>query len=183
MSQQTYLKVPFVWEEPQPLIDVPSRLTFESVKAVDDRLIDAVTQVTLESVDASDRLRALAPDPREAAVLFLNSAREDFAYQDDWWQLGINETGEIVGFVLPVIYPGFAKAGLEESSIYYMGVLPAYRGRGFANDLLAKGTQILQAVGVWQVFCDTAVDNLRMISAFKQVGYRQHSEPYERPVL
>jgi hypothetical protein len=38
MSQQTYLKVPFVWEEPQPLIDVPSRLTFESVKAVDDRL-------------------------------------------------------------------------------------------------------------------------------------------------
>jgi ribosomal protein S18 acetylase RimI-like enzyme len=116
-------------------------------------------------------------------VLFLNSAREDFAYQDNWWQLGINETGEIVGFVLPVIYPGFAKAGLEESSIYYMGVLPAYRGLGFANDLLAKGTQILQTVGVWQVFCDTAVDNLRMISAFKQVGYRQHGEPYERPVL
>jgi ribosomal protein S18 acetylase RimI-like enzyme len=170
MSQPTYLKVPFVWEEPQTLIDVPSRLTFESIKA-------------LESVDASDRLRALAPDPRKAAALFLNSARDDFAYQDDWWQLGINETGEIVGFVLPVIYPGFAKAGLEESSIYYMGVLPAYRGLGFANDLLAKGTQILQTVGVWQVFCDTAVDNLRMISAFKRVGYRQHSEPYERPVL
>ncbi|WP_257236696.1 hypothetical protein [Nostoc sp. 'Peltigera malacea cyanobiont' DB3992] len=31
MSQQTYLKVPFVWEEPKPLIEVPRRLTFEPV--------------------------------------------------------------------------------------------------------------------------------------------------------
>jgi ribosomal protein S18 acetylase RimI-like enzyme len=85
----------------------------------------------------------------------LNEAREDFAYQDEWWQFGIDVQGEIVGFVLPVIYPGFAKDGLEEGTIYYIGALPKYRGLGFANDLLAKGTRILQEVGVWQVFCDT----------------------------
>jgi ribosomal protein S18 acetylase RimI-like enzyme len=182
MSQQTFLKVPYVWEEPKPLIEVSSRLTFVPVKAVDDRLISTVMQVIAESVDASDRRRALEPDPHKAAELFLNSAREDFAYQDDWWQFGINEKGEIVGFVLPVIYPGFAKEGLEEGTIYYIGILPEYRGLGFANDLLSKGTKILQEVGVWRVFCDTAVDNVRMISAFKRVGYRQYSEPYEHPV-
>jgi hypothetical protein len=40
----------------------------------------------------------------------------------------------------------------------------------------------LQEVGVWRVFCDTAVNNVGMISTFQRVGYRQYSEPYERPV-
>ena len=182
MSQQTFLKVPFVWEESEALIEVSSRLTFETVKAMDNQFISTVTRVMTESVDASDRRRTSEHGPHKATEMFLNSAREDFAYQDEWWQFGINEKGEIVGFVLPVIFPGCAKKGLEEGTIYYMGVLPEYRGLGLANDLLSKGTQILQEVGVWRVFCDTAVDNVRMIAAFKRFGYRQYSEPWERPV-
>lgn len=183
MSQQTFLKVPFVWEEPKPLIEISPRLTFEPVKALqDDRFISTVARVMAESVDASDRQRAAEPDFHAAVEMFLNSASEDFSYQDEWWQFGINEAGEIVGFVLPVIFAGCAKADLEEGTIYYMGVVPEYRGLGFGNDLLSRGTRILQEVGVWQVFCDTAVDNVRMISAFKQVGYRQYSEPWERPI-
>lgn len=182
MSQQTFLKVPFVWEGPETLIEGSSRLTFKPVKVMDDQLISTVTRVMAESVDASDRRRASERDPRKATEMFLNSARKDFAYQDEWWQFGINGEGEIVGFVLPVIFPGCAKEGLEEGTIYYMGVLPEYRGLGLANDLLSKGTQILQEVGVWRVFCDTAMDNAKMIAAFKRVGYRQYSEPLERPV-
>ncbi|MBE9101212.1 GNAT family N-acetyltransferase [Vacuolonema iberomarrocanum] len=182
MSQPTFLKVPFVWEKPDALIEGSSQLTFEPVKAVDHQLISTVARVMAESVDASDRRRTSEHDPHKAAEMFLYSAREDFAYQDDWWQFGINEKGEIVGFVLPVIFPGCAKEGLEEGTIYYMGVLPGYRGLGLANELLFKGTQILQEVGVWRVFCDTAMDNVRMIAAFKRVGYRQYGEPWERPV-
>ncbi|WP_337884820.1 hypothetical protein [Fischerella thermalis] len=48
------------------------------------------------------------------------------------------------------------------------------------NDLLFKGTRVLQDIGVLRVFCDTAVNNLPMISAFKRVGYRQYSQPWER---
>lgn len=121
-------------------------------------------------------------DPNEAAEMFLNASRDGFSYQDEWWQLGINGNGDIVGFVLPVIFEGCAKEGLEEGTIYEIGVVPEYRGLGFASDLLSKGTRILQEVGVWRVFCDTDVDNVRMISAFKRVGYRQYSEPWERPV-
>ncbi|MEO1148090.1 MAG: GNAT family N-acetyltransferase [Cyanobacteria bacterium J06638_22] len=182
MSQPTFLKVPFVWEEPEALIDVSSRLTFEPIKAVDHQLISTVARVMAESVDASDRRRTSERDPHKAAEMFLHAAREDFAYQDDWWQFGINKKGEIVGFVLPVIFPECAKEGLEEGTIYYMGILPEYRGLGLANDLLFKGTQILQKTGVWRVFCDTAVDNVRMIAAFKRVGYRQYGEPLERPI-
>lgn len=182
MSQQTFLKVPFVWEKSEALIEVPSQLDFEPVEAIDNRLISSVTQVMAESVDASDRHRASEHDPCKATETFLNSAKEDFAYQNQWWQFGINETGKIVGFVLPVIFPGCAKAGLEEGTIYYIGVLPEYRGLGLAKKILFKGTQILQEVGVWRIFCDTAAHNVRMMAAFKRVGYRQYGKPPERPV-
>lgn len=183
MSQQTFLKVPFVWEEPKPLIEVSSRLTFEPVKVRhDNQLISVVTSVMATSLDASDQKRSSEDDPHAATEGFLDLAREDFSYQPEWWQFGINQNGDIVGFVLPVIFNGGAKEDLEEGTIYYLGVLLEYRGLGFANDLLAQGTRTLQEIGVWQVFCDTAVANVPMISAFKQVGYRQYSEPWERPV-
>jgi ribosomal protein S18 acetylase RimI-like enzyme len=79
-------------------------------------------------------------------------------------------------------FTGCAKEGLEEGTIDYIGVVPEYRGLGLAIDLLSKGTRILQEVGFWRVFCDTAVNNVGMISTFQRVGYRQYSQPYERPV-
>lgn len=183
MSQQTFLKVPFVWEEPKPLVEASSRLIFKPVKAkLDNQLVSVVARVMASSMDASDQRRASEDNPHAAVEMFLNSAQDDFSYQDDWWQFGINPTGDIVGVVLPVTFNGCAKAGLEEGTIYYMGVLPEYRGLGFANDLLSQGTRILQEIGVWRIFCDTAVANMRMISAFKRVGYRQYGEPWERPV-
>ncbi len=181
MNQPTYLKVPFVWEEPLPTIEVPSRLEFKPVKFSAEELISALAQVLNSSIDASDRKKVLELGVRRAAEQFLDESR-DFSYQDEWWQFGVNYHEQIVGFVLPVIYPSCTKDGLQEGTIYYIGVVPEYRGLGFANDILLKGTRILQDVGVWRVFCDTDVNNVPMISAFKRVGYRQYSEPWERPL-
>ncbi|MDZ8263381.1 hypothetical protein [Nostoc sp. ChiQUE01b] len=36
MNQQTYFKVPFVWEEPKPLIEVSGRLAFKPVRTIED---------------------------------------------------------------------------------------------------------------------------------------------------
>lgn len=183
MSQETFLKVPFAWEEPKPLIEVSPRLTFEPVNGTrSNQLISVVTNVAAASLDASDQKRSAEADPQAATERFLDVPRDYFSYQPEWWQFGINQTGDIVGFVFPVICNGYAKGGLEEGSLYYIGVLPEYRGLGFANDLLAQGTRTLQEVGVWRVFCDTAVVNAPMIAAFKRVGYRQHGEPWVRPV-
>lgn len=183
MSQQTFLKIPFVWEEPKPLVEVSPRLTFEPVKTrQNNQLISVVTSVMALSLDASDQRRVSEDNPHTAAEIFLNQARDDFSYQNEWWQFGMNENGDIVGFVLPVTFKESAKEGLEEGTIYYLGVVPEYRGFGFANDLLLQGTRTLQEIGVWQIFCDTAITNKPMISAFKRVGYRQYHEPWERPV-
>lgn len=183
MEQQTYLKVPFVWEEPQPLIEVPSRLTFKATKELGDEvLLLLVTQVIESSADASDKKKVAQQNSHQVAKQFLSEAKDEFSYQDDWWQVGINSNGTIVGFVLPVIYPGYDRDGLEEATIYYIGVLPEHRGHGFATDLLSKGTRALQEVGVWRIFCDTDANNVSMISTFERVGYQQHDEPYRRPL-
>ena len=105
----------------------------------------------------------------------------DSLIQKKWWQIGRNSHNNIVGFVLPVTYEDGTKNGLEEATIYYIGVLPAYRGQGFATDLLLKGTRVLQDVGIWRIFCDTDVNNHPMIATFKRVGYRQYSDPWQRP--
>lgn len=183
MSEQTYLKTPFVWEEPKPTVEIPSRLKFQPVKDLDDQeLISTVAQVMETSIDASDRKEVLKHGAYHAAELFLNASRDDFFYENEWWQLAYNDKQKIVGFVLPVIYQNCAKNGLEEGTIYYIGVLPEFRGNGFSKDLLLKGTRILQNIGVWRVFCDTDVQNRPMISAFEQVGYKQYSQPCQRPL-
>lgn len=182
-EQETYWKIPFVWEEPQPRVEVPSRLSFQAANTLShEALIAVVGQVMEASIDASDCKQVLAHGSHQATKQFLAGAKDGFAYQDDWWQIGLDGDGNLVGFVLPVIYPGYAKEGLEEASIYYIGVLPKYRGQHFGVDLLLQATRVLQDVGVWRIFCDTDAQNAAMIAAFKQVGYQQCGEPQQRPL-
>lgn len=183
MDRQSYLKVPFVWQEPKPLIEVPSRLKFKAAQTFSRAaLLSVVARVMESSIDASDRQQVLKRGSHQAAKLFVAESKNGFSYQNEWWQIGVDSDGKVIGFVFPVIYEDCAKEGLEEGTIYYIGVLPKYRGRGFATDLLLKGTRILQDVRVWRVFCDTDVNNIPMISAFERVGYQQYSEPYQRPI-
>ena len=181
MSHASYWKQPFAWEEPRPPIQVPERLAYKAVPTLEDGVfISLVAQVIEQSLDASDQKKVSEYGAAQAAAKFIAEAKDGFAYQDDWWKVGINRVGAIVGFVLPVIYEGYSKDGLEEATIYYIGVLPQYRRQGLATDILLKGTKTLQAIGVWRVFCDTDVNNVPMISTFEKVGYRRYSDPYER---
>lgn len=183
MSQATHWKIPFVWEGETPLVEVPQRLTFQPIDATQNRLLVSIAvRVFAASLDASHQKQASQPNPHQAVEEFLKSAGDDFSYERNWWQFGVNATGEIVGFVLPVLFKDCAKGELEEGTIYDIGVLPEYRGFGFAKDLLLQATRTLQEVGIWRIFCDTAVNNAPMIATFKRVGYHPYGEPWERPV-
>ena len=94
-----------------------------------------------------------------------------------WWQLAYDADVELVGFVLPVIFPDCAKNGLEEGTVYYIGVLPEKWGEGYAYDLLCQCTHLLQEIGVWRIYCDTDVYNAPMIATFQKAGYVQEGEP------
>ena len=178
-----YEKIPFVWEQPKPLIKVSQRLEFRSLDDVGiAAFTNTVSRVVASSLDRSDQKQVKKLGINRVAIKYTTAVSNDFDYQSKWWQLGFNEKGELVGFLQPVIYRGCSKDGLEEGTIYYIGVVPEYRGKHYIYDLLCQATRILQEVGVWRIFCDTDVHNKPMIKTFKKVGYRQFSSSRNLPL-
>ncbi len=55
--------------------------------------------------------------------------------------------------------------------IGYLGVLPAHRGTGYIDDILAEGTRILIAQDVPRIRAATDLGNTPMANAFQRVGY------------
>jgi RimJ/RimL family protein N-acetyltransferase len=82
----------------------------------------------------------------------------------DWWRVAETPEGEPVGFVMPA-HNGY------NATIAYIGVLPALRGRGYVDDILAEGTRILAAQGVPRIQASTDVGNVPMARAFARAGY------------
>ena len=171
---EPYEKVVYVWNEPRPPVLVPERLHFHSIDEESfPILLQAVSQAMALSLDRHDLAEVARMGASEAARQFLAGADEAFGYELAWWQLGYDQAGDVVGFLLPVIYPGEQRNGLEEATIYYIGVTPNHRGKGYGIDLLYRATQTMQQVGVWRIYCDTDVKNTPMIKSFQQVGYEQ----------
>lgn len=178
-----YEKIPFVWEQVKPLIKVSQRLEFRSLDDVGiAAFTNTVSRVIASSLDRSDKKKVKELGIERAAAQYITAVSNDFDYQPKWWQLGFDKEGELIGFLQPVIYRGCSKYGLEEGTIYYIGVVPEYRGKHYIYDLLRQATGTLQEVGVWRIFCDTDVRNQPMINAFQKVGYRQFSLPRKIPL-
>ncbi|MEM7133816.1 MAG: GNAT family N-acetyltransferase [Chloroflexota bacterium] len=175
---EEYKKVVYVWNEPNAKLVVPTRLQFRPVDEDSiDILIDAVGQSMIGSLDRSDKKMLAENPPNVAAKNFVDEAAEYFNYDLSWWQLAYDQNDELVGFVQPVVFPDCQKDGLEEATIYYIGVLPEQRGHGYGYDLLCQCTRALQEVGVWRIYCDTDVYNASMIKTFERAGYVQEGEP------
>jgi GNAT superfamily N-acetyltransferase len=135
--------------------------------------VPGVTQlvgtVLSSSVDASDNA-AVETFGLEGAAKRVLSPPPGYSYREEWWQL-LFYHGAAVGFALPVTFDGCARDGLDEATIYHMGVTPRYRGRGLARLLLGKATQTLVDHGVWRIHCDTAAANAPMIHLFESEGW------------
>jgi len=179
---EPYEKIAFAWEEPQPLVKVPDRLSFQSVSDAGMALLTSIVgRVMAVSLDRNDQKLVRELGENEAAARFLASANQHFNYEQTWWKIGFDSQGEVAGFILPVLFRDGQRGGKAEATIFYLGVLPEKRGQGYGSDLLYCATRVLQETGVWRIFSDTDVKNEPMQRAFKAAGYVQSGEPKVRP--
>lgn len=168
-----YEKVEYIWDRSQAV--VPSAgLTFASVdtdeqRAIFEQAVDAILDGSLDRADQA----ALQAGDRKAHVERLSRPDDGFRYRADWWRLASDPDGNVVGLVQPVVFAAADRNGSPEGTIHYVGVLPAFRGRGYINGLLAEGTGILAGLGVWRIYTDTDVGNAPMRQAFLRLGYRE----------
>ena len=178
----TYWKVPFQWEGSQALSDGDEPDGVSWLGAEDDERLSAVVAgVLAASPDPSDAAAVAASGARHAARRLLEATPTwGVSHQSGWWTM-LTFRGEVAAFVLPVTYDDRARDGLDEATIFHMGVLPEHRGLGLGRALLRHATRTLVTHGVWRIFCDTGATNDPMIHLFDSEGWHR-LPPHERPV-
>lgn len=133
------------------------------------------------SPDAADRAKVATLGAEGAARHLVASVADyDVRREPGWWEL-LLVGGEPAGFVLPARYLDCGRDGLDEATIFHVGVRPNHRGHGLGRLLLRRATDTLVDHGVWRISCDTAANNDAMISLFESEGWTRLA-PVERPI-
>jgi GNAT superfamily N-acetyltransferase len=125
----------------------------------------ALMTVAVEgTLDAHNRADLQRLPPREVAAGHLHDELVKYPSPHDWWRVATLPDGEPVGFVFPA-------RNDYGPIIAYLAVLPAHRGRGYIDDVLAEGTRILAEHDAPRIRATTDVGNVPMARAFARAGY------------
>ncbi|MFF8599827.1 GNAT family N-acetyltransferase [Streptomyces sp. NPDC015232] len=153
------------WRAGTAVPEPTGRLAFRPVRDREDllALMTPVMEGTLDAHGQADLASGLSP--RRAAELHYDEELAHYATPREWWRIAeLAETGEPVGFVVPA-------RNNYHAIIAYIGVLPAHRGRGLVDEILAEGTRVLAAQGVPRIRAATDVGNVPMALSFARAGY------------
>jgi GNAT superfamily N-acetyltransferase len=178
---ETYWKVPFVRSsDGAPPVDrLPPDARWVTAHAVGG-FVDLVADCMAASADAWDNAAVAALGAARAAEL-VTTGLSGYHHDPDWWQV-LTVDDVPAGFVLPAVFEGCDRDGLDEATIVHIGVHPSRRGRGLARLLLRQATRALVGHGVWRIYCDTAAANRPMIHLFETEGW-ERQPPHQRPVF
>ncbi|MEV6124208.1 GNAT family N-acetyltransferase [Streptomyces sp. NPDC052077] len=151
------------WRPESPLPGTTGRLAFRPVVDAGE-LVSLMALVLDGTLDAHGRADLTRMSPREAATRHYEDELAQYTSPRDWWRIATLPDGEPVGFVLPA-HNGY------NAIIAYIAVLPAHRGNGHVDDLLAEGTRVLAERNVPRVRASTDLGNVPMAEAFRRAGY------------
>jgi len=153
----------FEWKPGTPIAVPSGRLAFRPVRS-DAELIDLMTLVMEGTLDAHSRQDLTLMSARQVAVGHFEEELAQFRSPRDWWRVATLRNGAPVGFVIPA-------RNDYNPIIGYLGVLPAHRGNGYIDEILAEGTRILDALGVPRIRAATDLGNVPMADAFTRAGW------------
>ncbi len=151
------------WRPGTPVPAPSGRLEFRGVRDPDE-LIALMTLVLEGTLDAHSRADLTRMTARQAAEEQYRDELERYASPHEWWRVAILPDGEPVGFVIPA-HNGYHPV------IAYIAVVPAHRGHGYVDEVLAAGTRLLADEGVPRIRASTDVGNVPMARAFARAGY------------
>ena len=176
-----FWKTPFIWEP--GCVEPPATSELSFVDLTEEWLIGAAAEVMSHSLDESDQYAVTNVGAAQAAKELLAINTQYFERPSNWWRAAVDGNGRKVGFVLPIVFQDKTrwKDGQPQGTIYYMGVLPEYRGLGYSFALLNEATRVFVQANCWRIFCDTGTDNEPMVKAFRRAGYKERT-PWQRPL-
>lgn len=157
----------FIRDSFQPLPDDSDRLLLKSrTETGDDLFINAIERVTELTLDRADRKDLIEKGSVAAAAAYFDSLR-DIDDNPNLWMLGYDNTGTLVGLVVPQLFDD------QEGAINYIGVVPEQRGKGYGGDLLRAGTKLLCQKGIRRILADIDTENAPMIDAVAGLDFKR----------
>ncbi|MFF1462736.1 GNAT family N-acetyltransferase [Streptomyces sp. NPDC058330] len=152
------------WRAGTPVPQDSGRLIFRQVKDREDlvALMAPVAEGTLDAHGQADLASGMTA--REAAEKQYEEEFAELRTPQEWWRVAELPSGEPVGFVIPA-------RNNYHPMISYIGVLPAHRGNGYIDDILAEGTRVLAAENVERIRAATDLGNVPMAKSFARLGY------------
>ncbi|WP_067179803.1 GNAT family N-acetyltransferase [Microtetraspora niveoalba] len=151
------------WRPGTPIPEPSGRLRFRPVRGRDE-LVELMTLVLEGTLDAHSHADLATMTPAQAAAAQYDDEMARYRSPREWWRTATTPDGDPVGFVIPA-------RNDYNPIIAYIGVLPAYRGRGYIDDILAEGTRVLAAQDVPRIRASTDIGNVPMARAFERAGY------------
>ncbi|MGW3508655.1 GNAT family N-acetyltransferase [Streptomyces sp. NPDC000994] len=151
------------WRPESPVPEPGGRLVFRPVHDAGE-LVALMTSVLDGTLDAHGRDDLTRMSTHEAAVKHYEGELARYTSPRDWWRVATLPHGEPVGFVIPA-HNGY------NPIIAYIAVLPAHRGKGYIDDILAEGTRVLAEQDVPRIRASTDLGNTPMAHAFHRGGY------------
>ncbi|MER7154993.1 GNAT family N-acetyltransferase [Streptomyces lydicus] len=151
------------WRPESPVPDPSGRLAFRLVHDAKE-LVALMASALDGTLDAHGRDDLSRMSVQEAAVKHYEDELARYTSPRGWWRIATLPHGEPVGFVIPA-HNGY------NSIIAYIAVLPAHRGNGYIDDLLAEGTRVLAEQDVPRIRASTDLGNVPMANAFRRAGY------------
>jgi RimJ/RimL family protein N-acetyltransferase len=156
----------FEWRGEEPPA-VPERLSLRTLEEVgEEAFVEAMMEVSRGTLDREIQAETERLGARGAAREFFEDASR-VRHDPSWWRLAYAPDGELVGLIMPAEPPAFL-------TIFYVGVVPGMRGRGYVDDLLAAGTATLleaHSRDERPLIADTDVSNAPMAAAFERAGW------------
>lgn len=155
-------RLQYAWTRDDGVPAASTRVTFRP--GPDDEFLDLFAQVARGSLDVETQ-RSVEEMGEQG------QARDDLDFylgcpgERDWWRVALDGDGSPVGFAIPSATPYHRNVG-------YLGVLPAWRGHGFVDDLLGEITRVHAGSGAATITATTDTTNAPMAAAFDRAGYQ-----------
>jgi RimJ/RimL family protein N-acetyltransferase len=151
------------WRPGTPIAAPSGRLRF---RPADDRdeLIELLALALDGTLDAHSQGELARLPIEQAAAEQYDDELCSYRGPREWWQIATLPDGEPVGFVIP-------SRNSYHAVIAYIGVVPAHRGHGYIDDLLAEGVRIIAEQDVPRIRAATDLGNVPMARAFERAGF------------
>lgn len=155
----------FRWTTSDPRPACSNRLTFRP--ATDDELLDVIRRIDVGTLDAYSLRDVARLGPAGAARERIDDLLEQYDSPRDWWLLGQDAQGQVVGLVVAAS----VDVGVS-GEIGFIGVAAEHRGHGYCDDLIAEGTHVLIESGAETIDLNSDCANTPIVAAWHRNGYR-----------